>query len=90
VLLLLLPPVVQAQFTYTNNNGTMTITKYTEAGGSVVIPSETNGIPVVSIGDRVFFDCTNVTVITIPSSITTLGLNVLRVSTHNLQTTSWC
>jgi len=36
--LLLLPTVGQAQFTWTANNGKITITKYTGSGGEVVIP----------------------------------------------------
>ena len=52
LLLLTLPAVVQAQFNYTTNNGTITITGYTGPGGAVTIPSTINGLPVTSIGDR--------------------------------------
>jgi hypothetical protein len=38
LLLLTLPAVVQAQFNYTNTNGTITITKYIGSGGAVAIP----------------------------------------------------
>jgi hypothetical protein len=48
--LLTLPAVVQAQFTYTTNNGTITITKYTGPGGVVDIPATINGLPVTCIG----------------------------------------
>lgn len=34
MLLLALPAVVQAQFTFTTNNGTITITRYTGPGGA--------------------------------------------------------
>jgi len=34
-LLLMRPAVVQAQFTFTTNNGAITITGYTGAGGAV-------------------------------------------------------
>ena len=48
---LALPAAVQAQFTYTTNNGTITITGYTGSGGAVTIPGTINGLPVTSIGD---------------------------------------
>jgi hypothetical protein len=35
----MLPAVVQAQFTFTTTDGTITITKYTGSGGAVTIPS---------------------------------------------------
>ena len=40
---LALPTLVQAQFTYTTNNGAITITGYTGSGGAVVIPATING-----------------------------------------------
>ncbi|HZM02207.1 MAG TPA: hypothetical protein VFC44_04210 [Candidatus Saccharimonadales bacterium] len=52
--LLSLPAAAQAQFDFTTNNGTLTITNYTGNGGTVVIPSAINGLPVVSIGDMAF------------------------------------
>ena len=39
LLVLTLPVVAQGQFGYTINNGTVTITAYTGAGGAVSIPS---------------------------------------------------
>ena len=54
LLLLTLPAVVQAQFNYTTNNGTITITGYTGPGGAVAIPDTINGLPVTSIGDYAF------------------------------------
>jgi hypothetical protein len=39
LLLLALPAVVQAQFTFTTNNGAITITKYTGFGGTLTIPN---------------------------------------------------
>ena len=51
LLLLLLPTVTQAQdFTYTTNNGTITITGYIGPGGVVTIPETINDLPVTSIG----------------------------------------
>ncbi len=54
LVVLALPAVVQAQFTYTTNNGTITITGYTGPGGAVTIPSTINGRPVTDIGSYAF------------------------------------
>ena len=54
LLLLMLPALVQAQFTYTTTNGTVTITRYTGPGGWVTIPSTIGGLPVTSIGDYAY------------------------------------
>ena len=59
---------VQAQFTYTTNNGTITLTGYTGAGGAVLISNF-----VTSIGDGAFENCTTVTSVTIPDSVTNIG-----------------
>ena len=45
LLLLALPAAVQAQYTDTTNNGTITITGYTGSGGAVTIPDTINGLP---------------------------------------------
>src|ERR1035437_6595132 len=73
LLLLTLPAVVQAQFTFTTNNGAITITGYTGPGGAVIIPDTTNGLPVSSIGDWAFNSCYSLTNVTIPNSVTNIG-----------------
>lgn len=74
LLLLLLPASVHAQdYGYTINNGSVTITGYMGAGGSVVIPDTIQGIPVTAIGAHAFVYQFAVTSITIPSSVTTIG-----------------
>ena len=79
LLLLTLPAVVQAQFTYTTNNGAITITKYTGSGGAVTIPNTTNGLPVTSIGDYAFARTTSLTSVTIPGSVTHIGTRAFAV-----------
>jgi len=73
LLLLTTPPTVQAQFNHTTNNGTITITGYTGPGGDVTIPDTINGLPVTSIGDFAFWNLANVTSVTIPNSVVSLG-----------------
>jgi len=66
--------VVQAEdYTYTTDNGAITITKYIGPGGDVVIPSTIDEIPVAAIGYGAFWSCTNVTRIAIPESVTTIS-----------------
>ena len=59
LLLSALPAAVQAQFTFTTNSGTITITGYSGSGSAVTIPSMINGYPVTSIGDEAFAYCTS-------------------------------
>ena len=61
-------------FTYTTNNGTITITGYTGAGGDVAIPGTINGPPVTSIGGDAFAN-SSVTNVTIPDSVISIGTN---------------
>ncbi|MGA2863586.1 MAG: leucine-rich repeat domain-containing protein [Verrucomicrobiota bacterium] len=73
LLLLTLPAVAQAQFSYTVNNGAITITGYTGPGGAVTIPSTINGLPVTSIGDWAFYEISSLSSVTIPDSVTNVG-----------------
>lgn len=68
-LLVLLPAVLRAQFSYVTNDGTITITGYAGTGGEVVIPAFTNGLMVTEIKTNAFFNCTNITSVTIPGSV---------------------
>jgi hypothetical protein len=61
-------------FTYTvNTNNTVTITKYSGAGGTVIIPSTINSMPVVGIGSSAFSSCTGLASVVIPDSVTSIG-----------------
>ncbi len=73
LLLLTLPAAVQAQFRYTTNNGTITITGYAGPGGQVTIPSTIDGMPVTRIGDYAFYIKSNLANVTIPSSVISIG-----------------
>src|ERR1051325_10680402 len=71
-----LMPFTEAQaqdFTYTTNNGTITITGYTGPGGNVTIPSVITGLPVTVIGDKAFYFVTGLTGVNIPDSVTSIG-----------------
>ena len=74
LLLVILPTLAQAQYVYTVENGTVTITKYTGPGGDVVIPDTIAGLPVTSIGDCAFCNCTGLTSIVIPDSVISIGM----------------
>jgi hypothetical protein len=74
LLLLSTITVAQAQFTFTTNNGAITITRYTGPGGAVTIPAETNGFPVTAIaGGKGAFSHTAVSSVMIPDSVTNIG-----------------
>jgi hypothetical protein len=72
MLVLTLLDKTQAQFTFTTNNGTITITGYTGSGGAVTVPSTTNGFPITSIGESAFY-ATSVAHVLIPNSVTNIG-----------------
>jgi hypothetical protein len=50
LLFMLATSMVNAQYTYTTNNGGITITKYTGSSGAVAIPSTISDLPVTTIG----------------------------------------
>lgn len=63
-------------FTYEIKNGAATITAVDPAiSGEVAIPAAVGECPVVAIGENAFQNCSNLTGITIPTSITTIGDN---------------
>ncbi len=73
MLLLALANSAQAQFTYSMNNGAISIASYTGAGGAVTVPGTINGLPVAGIGSNAFENCSNLTSVTIPDSVIDIG-----------------
>ncbi len=67
------PAAVQDQYTCsTNADNTLTIIGYTGPGGAVTIPSSINCLPVTTIGCA-FTACANLTSVTIPGSVASIG-----------------
>jgi hypothetical protein len=75
LLLLSLPAVVQAQFSFTvNNDGSLNVSHCTNYNAVVVaIPATVNGLAVTSIGVFAFDGCSNLASVTIPDSVTSIG-----------------
>lgn len=67
----------------TNSDNTLIITEYIGAGGAVEIPSNIEGMIVVSIGSNAFYECTNLISVTIPFGVTNIGENAFR-SCYNM------
>jgi hypothetical protein len=72
LLLFAISATAQPQFSYTNDNGRITITKYTGPGGAVIIPDMIDGLPVTRIGGSAFFE-SSLTAVVIPNSVTSIG-----------------
>ena len=66
------PPTPSISFT--TNGSNLTVSSCT-LGGTVVIPANTNGLAVTSIGNGAFQNNKNVTSIVIPNGVTSIGLN---------------
>jgi hypothetical protein len=60
-------------FTYTTNNGTITLTNYIGPGGAVTIPSTINGLPVTRVGDSTFGFRSDLTSVTIGTNVASIG-----------------
>jgi hypothetical protein len=60
-----------AELYYDEDAGEPTIPDTTS--GAVVIPSTLGGYPVTSIGEDAFYECDELTSVTIPASVTTIG-----------------
>jgi hypothetical protein len=85
LLLLAAPTALQAQFSYTNTDGSiydystnadgvsLTITGYTGPPWVVTIPTNINTLPVTSIAEHTFEDDFNLSSVTIPGSVAEIG-----------------
>ncbi len=61
-------------YTYTVTDGEATITGCdTSVSGEVIIPSTLGGFTVTAIGDSAFHNCTLITSITVPDTVTSIG-----------------
>jgi hypothetical protein len=75
LILLAIPASVNAQFTFTTNNGAISITGYTcPPVETVTIPNTINGLPVTRIGGWVFNNCYALTNLVIPASVTNIDV----------------
>jgi hypothetical protein len=68
-----LAPTASGQFTYVTNAGSITITGYSGPGGSVIIPSDINGLPVTALGSNAFDFCTNLSFIALSTNMSSIG-----------------
>ncbi len=60
-------------YNYTISNGNATISGYTGPGGTITVPGTLGGLPVIAIGDSSFISNHNLTMITLPDSLTSIG-----------------
>ncbi len=73
-----------SNFDYEVNNNKATITGY-KGSGSVIIPESLAGIPVVEIASNAFKNCFNITAISIPGTVKTVGKSAFE-GDYNIQT----
>src|SRR5438552_6438140 len=69
-------PVPEPQVNYAISGNTAYVTSSPNASGAIVIASSYNGYPVTSVASGAFSRCTNLTSLTIPGSVTSIGANV--------------
>jgi hypothetical protein len=84
---LALPIAVEAQYSYTTNNGTITIVQYTGSDPSVTIPDTITGLPVTTIGTQAFATSSSLTNVIIPDSVIDIGVGAFSDCTSLLSVT---
>ena len=62
-----------SEFTYTEENGALTLTKYTGNESTLVIPSEIDGKDVAKIADACFQGNAKLVKVTVPEGVTAIG-----------------
>ncbi len=73
--LLITPLLAKAEFIFsTNGDGSLNVSGYNGAGGSVIIPSSTNGLIVSSISTFAFQSVSSLTNVMISSNVTSIGV----------------
>ena len=65
--------MTMVNYSYTVNDGKVTITKHLGTGSHAVIPDKIEGYPVTAIGDDAFANNTTLEKVTLPNSIETIG-----------------
>ena len=65
-------------FTYTLSDKKATITKYTGSAASVTVPAKIDGYSVTAIGACAFENCEELTSITLPEGLKTMGARIFR------------
>ena len=68
-----LNPEAESPFQYTVENGKATLTAYVGKEQQVEIPETLGGAPVCAIGDKAFENNAEVTAVTLPEGVTTIG-----------------
>lgn len=63
---------------YTTTNNVVTLVRYPAATGDVIVTNEVNGLPVTTIGPEAFKNCTALTHVTIPASVTHIDESAFR------------
>ncbi len=71
--LLMLPAAVKAQFSWTTNSGTITITAYSGTSSTLAIPDNITGLPVTAIGFQAFFGNDFLVNVTTGTNLTSIG-----------------
>ncbi|MBQ5334391.1 MAG: leucine-rich repeat domain-containing protein, partial [Oscillospiraceae bacterium] len=65
--------VTVGDLTFTKNGTYAVVTSCDKAAATVIIPAKVDGLPVTSIGNSAFSNCTGLTSITIPDGVTSIG-----------------